>query len=163
MNALQTLIMSTRLAIGQTAPAFTLNDENGKPVKLRDFRGKRVVLYFYPKDDTPGCTAQACGFRDRYVDITEKNAVVLGISPQDAQSHLKFKTKYDLPFILLSDPDHAVAEKYGAWGEKSLYGKKYLGILRSHFVIDERGKIAAIQIKVSPQDSVKRALETLDR
>jgi len=153
--------MSTQLAIGQTAPAFTLNDENGKPVKLRDFRGQRVILYFYPKDDTPGCTAQACGFRDRYVDIAEQNALVLGISPQDAKSHLKFKTKYNLPFILLSDPDHVVAEKYGAWGEKSMYGKKYMGIIRSHFVIDAQGKIADIQIKVSPQDSVKRALETL--
>lgn len=153
--------MSTQLAIGQTAPAFTLNDENGKPVKLRDFRGQRVILYFYSKDDTPGCTAQACGFRDRYVDIAEQNALVLGISPQDAKSHLKFKTKYNLPFILLSDPDHVVAEKYGAWGEKSMYGKKYMGIIRSHFVIDAQGKIADIQIKVSPQDSVKRALETL--
>lgn len=153
--------MSTQLAIGQTAPAFTLNDENGKPVKLRDFRGQRVILYFYPKDDTPGCTAQACGFRDRYVDIAEQNALVLGISPQDAKSHLKFKTKYNLPFILLSDPDHVVAEKYGAWGEKSMYGKKYMGIIRSHFVIDAQGKIADIQIKVSPQDSVKRALGTL--
>jgi peroxiredoxin Q/BCP len=151
------------LHVGSTAPNFTLADENGHKVKLSDFRGKRVVLYFYPKDDTPGCTTQACGFRDRYVDITEKNAVVLGISPQDAKSHLKFKTKYNLPFILLSDPDHAVAEKYGVWGERSLYGKKFMGIVRSHFVIDENGKIADIQIKVSPKDSPTRALETLNQ
>lgn len=153
--------MST-LTIGKTAPDFTLTDENGKKIKLRDFRGKRVVLYFYPKDDTPGCTAQACGFRDQYLDIAEKNAIVLGISPQDAKSHLKFKTKYNLPFILLSDPDHAVAEKYGAWGERSLYGKKFMGILRSHFVIDERGKIVDIQRRVPPKESSARALETLE-
>lgn len=153
--------MST-LTIGKTAPDFTLTDENGKKIKLRDFRGKRVVLYFYPKDDTPGCTAQACGFRDQYLDIAEKNAIVLGISPQDAKSHLNFKTKYNLPFILLSDPDHAVAEKYGAWGERSLYGKKFMGILRSHFVIDERGKIVDIQRRVPPKESSARALETLE-
>lgn len=149
------------LAIGKPAPDFTLTDEHGEKVKLSQFKGKRVILYFYPKDDTPGCTTQACGFRDRYVDIEEKNGIVLGISPQDAKSHLKYKTKYNLPFILLSDPDHAVAEKYGAWGEKSIYGKKYMGIIRSHFVIDEHGKIADIQIKVSPSDSITRALEAL--
>lgn len=149
------------LKIGTKAPDFTLTDEHGQKVKLSQFKGKRVILYFYPKDDTPGCTAQACGFRDRYVDIQEKNGIVLGISPQDAQSHLKFKTKYNLPFLLLSDPDHAVAEKYGAWGERSLYGKKFMGIIRSHLVIDEHGKIADIQIKVSPQDSVSRAVASL--
>lgn len=149
------------LKIGSKAPDFTLTDEKGQKVKLSHFRGKRVVLYFYPKDDTSGCTAQACGFRDRYDAIQDAGAVVLGISPQDAKSHMKFKTKYNLPFPLLSDPDHAVAEKYGAWGEKSLYGKKYMGIIRSHFVLDEQGKIADIQIKVSPQDSVSRAVESL--
>jgi peroxiredoxin Q/BCP len=149
------------LAIGKQAPDFTLTDEHGQKVKLSQFKGKRVILYFYPKDDTPGCTTQACGFRDRYIDIEEMNGIVLGISPQDAKSHLKFKTKYKLPFILLSDPDHAVAEKYGAWGEKSLYGKKYMGIIRSHFVIDQHGKIADIQIKVSPSESVARALKAL--
>lgn len=149
------------LKIGSKAPDFTLTDEHGQKVKLSQFKDKRVILYFYPKDDTPGCTAQACGFRDHYTGITEKNGIVLGISPQDAKSHLKFKTKYNLPFILLSDPDHAVAEKYGAWGEKSLYGKKFMGIIRSHFVIDEHGKIADIQIKISPQDSVTRAVASL--
>jgi peroxiredoxin Q/BCP len=124
-------------------------------------RGKRVVLYFYPKDDTSGCTTQACGFRDAYPQIEEKNAVVLGISPDDARSHQKFKTKYDLPFLLLVDSDHVVADAYGVWGEKSMYGRKYMGIIRSHFVIDESGQLADVQIKVSPQDSVKLALEKI--
>lgn len=149
------------LKIGDRAPDFKLTDEQGQIVKLSQFKGKRVILYFYPKDDTPGCTTQACGFRDHYADIQEKNGIVLGISPQDAKSHMKFKTKYNLPFLLLSDPDHAVAETYGAWGERSLYGKKFMGIIRSHYVIDEHGKIADIQIKVSPQDSITRAIETL--
>jgi peroxiredoxin Q/BCP len=130
-------------------------------VRLSDFRGRRVVLYFYPKDDTKGCTAQACGFRDAYPTITEQNAVVIGISPDGSASHRKFKTKYDLPFILLTDKDHQVADRYGAWGEKKLYGRAYQGVLRSHFIIDEAGRIADAQVRVSPQDSVARALETL--
>lgn len=151
----------TKLKIGQKAPAFSLKDENGKTVKLSDFKGKRVILYFYPKDDTSGCTTQACGFRDAYPKIEEKNAVVLGISPDDEKSHTKFKTKYNLPFTLLVDSDHKVAEAYEAWGEKSLYGKKYNGVIRSHFVIDEEGKLADIQLKVSPQDSVERAIASI--
>lgn len=152
---------TTTLQIGDPAPDFTLPSDQGTTVHLSDFRGKRVVLYFYPKDDTSGCTTQACGFRDAYPQIEEKNAVVLGISPDDAKSHQKFKTKYDLPFLLLVDSDHAVAEAYGAWGEKSMYGRKYMGIIRSHFVIDETGHLADAQVKVSPQDSVKLALEKL--
>jgi peroxiredoxin Q/BCP len=120
-----------------------------------------VVLYFYPKDDTSGCTTQACGFRDNYPVIEEKNAVVLGVSPDGVTSHQQFKTKYDLPFTLLVDEDHAIAEAYGAWGERSNYGKTYMGIIRSHFVIDEQGKIADAQVKVSPTDSVERALAAL--
>lgn len=153
--------MTTTLHIGDAAPDFALTSDQGTTVRLSDFRGKRVVLYFYPKDDTSGCTTQACGFRDAYPQIEEKNAVVLGISPDDAKSHQKFKTKYDLPFLLLVDGDHAVAEAYGVWGEKSMYGKKYMGILRSHFVIDENGHLADVQVKVSPQDSVKLALEKI--
>ncbi len=149
------------IRVGAPAPDFTLNDENGQPVRLSDFRGKRVVVYFYPKDDTPGCTAQACGFRDAYPEITERNAVVIGISPDDAGSHQKFKTKYDLPFILLVDPDHAVAEAYGVWGERSMYGRTYMGITRSSFVIDEQGRFIDVQFKISPQDSVMKALEAL--
>jgi peroxiredoxin Q/BCP len=152
---------TTTLQIGDPAPDFALPSDQGTTVHLSDLRGKRVVLYFYPKDDTSGCTTQACGFRDAYPQIEEKNAVVLGISPDDARSHQKFKTKYDLPFLLLVDSDHVVADAYGVWGEKSMYGRKYMGIIRSHFVIDESGQLADVQIKVSPQDSVKLALEKI--
>ncbi|MCX7859141.1 MAG: thioredoxin-dependent thiol peroxidase [Chloroflexus sp.] len=147
--------------VGDIAPDFTLPNEAGEPVSLSQFRGKRVILYFYPKDDTPGCTSQACGFRDAYPAIEEKNAVVIGISPDSAKSHAKFKTKHNLPFILLADEQHSVAEAYGVWGEKSMMGKKYMGIIRSHFVIDEEGRIAQAEVKVSPDDSVKRALAAL--
>ncbi len=149
------------LEVGKPAPDFELPGEGGGKVKLSDFRGKRVILYFYPKDDTPGCTTQACGFRDAYPQIEEKNAVVIGISPDGEKSHRKFKTKYNLPFILLSDEDHRVAEEYGAWGEKSMAGRKYMGILRSHFVIDEKGKLVDAQVKVSPADSVERAMNVI--
>jgi peroxiredoxin Q/BCP len=152
---------TTTLQIGDPAPDFALPSDQGTTVRLSDLRGKRVVLYFYPKDDTSGCTTQACGFRDAYPQIEEKNAVVLGISPDDARSHQKFKTKYDLPFLLLVDSDHVVADAYGVWGEKSMYGRKYMGIIRSHFVIDETGRLADVQVKVSPQDSVKLALEKI--
>jgi len=149
------------LDVGKAALDFELPSDSGGKVKLADFRGKRVIVYFYPKDDTPGCTTQACGFRDAYPQIEEKNAVVIGISPDGAKSHQKFKTKHDLPFILLADEAHAVAEAYGVSGEKSMYGKTYMGILRSHFVVDEKGKIADAQVKVSPQDSVEKALEKI--
>ncbi len=152
----------TPLNVGDPAPDFELPSDSGETVKLSDLRGRRVVLYFYPKDNTSGCTTQACGFRDAYPVIEEKNAVVLGVSPDGVNSHQKFKTKYDLPFTLLVDEDHAVAEAYGVWGEKSMYGRKYMGIIRSHFVIDEQGRIADAQVKVSPKDSVARALATLE-
>jgi peroxiredoxin Q/BCP len=154
--------MAKALQIGDPAPDFDLPGDSGKQVRLSDFRGRRVIVYFYPKDDTPGCTTQACGFRDEYPQIEERNGVVIGISPDGVESHRKFKTKFKLPFILLADQDHKVAEAYGVWGEKSLYGRKYMGILRSHFVIDEHGKIADAQVKVSPKDSVKRALEAIE-
>jgi peroxiredoxin Q/BCP len=153
--------MSDLIEIGQVAPDFTAVTDTGETVRLSDYQGKRVVLYFYPKDDTSGCTTQACGFRDHYIDIEEKNAVVLGVSPDGVKSHQKFKSKYDLPFTLLVDEDHAISEAYGVWQEKSMYGKKYMGIVRSHFIIDEAGKIADAQVKVSPQDSVSKALEAL--
>jgi peroxiredoxin Q/BCP len=149
------------LKVGELAPEFELPSDSGKRVKLSDFRGKRVILYFYPKDDTPGCTTQACGFRDAYPQIEERDAVVIGVSPDGVKSHLRFKTKFNLPFILLADEDHAVAQAYGVWGEKTTYGKKYMGILRSHFVIDENGKVADAQVKVSPAESVERALRML--
>ena len=151
----------SELSVGQPAPDFTAVTDTGETVKLSDYRGKRVVLYFYPKDDTSGCTTQACGFRDNYPVIEEKNAVVLGVSPDGVQSHQKFKTKYELPFTLLVDEDHAIADAYGVWGEKSMYGKSYMGIVRSHFIIDEEGKIADTQYKVSPTDSVARAVDAL--
>jgi thioredoxin-dependent peroxiredoxin len=150
-----------QLKVGDTAPDFELASETGEKVKLSNFRGKRVVLFFYPKDNTSGCTTQACGFRDNYLVIEEKNAVVLGVSPDNEKSHQKFKTKYDLPFTLLVDSDHAVADAYGVWGEKSMYGKKYMGIIRSHFIIDEEGRIADAQVKVSPVESVERAMAAL--
>src|SRR6266545_468718 len=138
------------LKVGDTAPEFELPSETGEKVKLSDFRGKRVVLFFYPKDNTSGCTAQACGFRDNYPQIAEQNAVVLGISPDGVKSHQKFKTKHNLPFLLLADEDHGVAAAYGVWGEKSMYGRKYFGVTRSHFLIDENGRLADVQVKVSP-------------
>lgn len=149
------------LNVGDEAPEFELTTDQGDTVRLSDFRGRRVILYFYPKDDTPGCTTQACGFRDAYPTIEEENAVVLGVSPDGMESHQQFKSKYDLPFTLLVDEDHQVAEMYGAWGEKSRAGKTYVGIHRSHFVIDEEGRLADVQLDVSPQKSVERALKTL--
>jgi peroxiredoxin Q/BCP len=149
------------VVVGEQAPDFAALTDQGEQLKLSDLRGKRVILYFYPKDDTSGCTTQACGFRDQYPVIEEKNAVVLGVSPDNVKSHQKFKTKYNLPFTLLVDEDHAVADAYGVWGEKSMYGKKYMGITRSHFVIDEQGKVVDAQYKVSPADSTKKALQAL--
>jgi thioredoxin-dependent peroxiredoxin len=149
------------LTVGDTAPDFELPSDSGQTVKLSDYRGKRVVLYFYPKDDTPGCTTQSCSFRDNYPVIEEKNAVVLGVSPDGVKSHQKFKTKFDLPFTLLADQDHKVAEAYGAWGERSNYGKTYMGIIRSHFVIDEAGKVIDAQVNVKPADSAEKALAAL--
>jgi peroxiredoxin Q/BCP len=153
--------MDAKLKIGDRAPDFEAQTDSGETVRLGDYRGQRVVLYFYPKDDTPGCSKQACGFRDSYLDIEERNAVVLGVSPDNEVSHRKFKTKYDLPFTLLVDQEHVIAEQYGVWGEKTNYGKKTMGILRSHFVIDEEGKIVDARVKVSPQDSARLALEAL--
>ena len=151
----------SNLHMGDTAPDFTATTDSGATLRLSDLRGKRAVLYFYPKDDTPGCTTQACGFRDSYPVIEEKNAVVLGVSPDGVKSHQKFKTKFDLPFTLIVDEDHTIAEAYGVWVEKSMYGKQYMGIERSHFVIDEQGVIVDAQVKVKPDDSVAKALAAL--
>ena len=130
--------------IGDKAPEFTLKDKDGRDVSLSQFRGKKVILYFYPKDNTPGCTKQACNFRDNYPQITEKGAEVIGISKDSARTHTNFATKYDLPFILLSDPDVEVIQAYGAWKEKKLYGKTFLGIERTTFLINEDGIIVDI-------------------
>ena len=153
--------MTDTLQVGTSAPDFEAITDTGETIKLSDFRGRRIVLYFYPKDDTPGCTTQSCGFRDAYPQIEERNAVVLGVSPDSAKSHQKFKTKYNLPFTLVVDENHSIAEAYGVWAEKSMFGKKYMGIERSHFVIDEAGNIVDAQVKVSPQDSVERAIAAL--
>jgi peroxiredoxin Q/BCP len=150
-----------QLQAGNIAPDFEAVTDEGKTIKLSDYRGKRVVLYFYPADDTPGCTTQACSFRDNYLDIEEQNAVVLGISPDNVASHQKFKTKYNLPFTLLVDEDHTIADAYGVWGEKTNYGKTYMGIIRSQFVIDEQGKIVATHYNVKPDASLPEALEAL--
>jgi len=150
-----------QLSAGDKAPAFTLLDQRGEKVKLSDFKGKRVVVYFYPKADTPGCTTQSCELRDHRKDLTKLGASVIGISPDSPARQAKFDTKYKLGFPLLADEDHAVAEKWGVWGEKSMYGRKYQGIIRSAFVIDEKGKIADAFYKVSPKATFTRAQEAL--
>ncbi len=151
-----------QLEVGARAPAFTLVDQRGKKVKLSDFKGKRVVVYFYPKADTPGCTTQSCELRDAMPDLKKLKAVVLGISPDAPARQKKFDEKYGLGFPLLADEDHAVAEKWGVWGEKSMYGKKYMGIVRSAFVVDAQGKIAAALYKVSPKDTVPKVTDALE-
>jgi peroxiredoxin Q/BCP len=139
------------LAEGDAAPDFTLPDQDGKEVTLSDLRGETVVVYFYPRADTPGCTTQACGIRDRGAEYREAGARVIGISPDEPPALKKFAGKYDLDFTLLGDPDHAVADAYGAWGEKSMYGKKYMGMLRSTFIVDPGGRIARVFPKVQPK------------
>jgi peroxiredoxin Q/BCP len=149
------------LKAGDPAPDFALEDQHGKTVTLSDLRGKKVILYFYPRADTPGCTTQACSLRDAREALDSAGAIVLGISPDKPAAQEKFDTKYGLGFALLSDPDHAVADAYGAWGERSMYGKKYMGIVRSAFVIDEHGRIVDAIYKVSPKDTVPTALKAL--
>jgi peroxiredoxin Q/BCP len=146
---------------GTAAPDFALPADTGETVRLSDLRGQRVVLYFYPKDNTSGCTTQACAFRDSHDEFAAHNAVVLGISPDGAASHQKFRDKHTLPFRLLIDADHAVAEAYGVWGEKKMYGKTYMGIIRSHFVIDETGTVQAAQVNAKPASSAAQALQAV--
>jgi thioredoxin-dependent peroxiredoxin len=146
---------------GKQAPDFELTSDSGEQVRLSSLRGKPVVLYFYPKDDTPGCTAQACGIRDVYADFRERGAVVLGVSPDDEASHVKFKEKYSLPFTLLADPEHQVAEEYGVWKERNMYGKKSMGIERSTFVINADGNVAKTMRRVKPETHAADVLEAL--
>jgi peroxiredoxin Q/BCP len=146
---------------GSPAPDFTLTSDSGERVSLSQFRGQPVVLYFYPKDDTPGCTAQACGIRDSYDDFEQRGAVVLGVSPDEESSHVKFKQKYGLPFTLLADPEHEVAEQYGVWGERKYMGKTYMGVERSTFLIDEDGRIAKVMRRVKPDTHAELVLEAL--
>lgn len=147
--------------IGSKAPSFSLKSDAGQVIKLSQFKGKPVVLYFYPKDDTPGCTKEACAFRDASEGLTAKGAVVLGVSPDDVDSHVKFRDKFQLNFPLLADVDHAVAEKYGAWREKNMYGKKSMGIQRSTFLIDADGKIAQVWKRVQVEGHHLQVLEAL--
>ena len=150
------------LKVGQKAPDFTVMDDKGEKVKLADLKGKKVVLYFYPKDDTPGCTKEACAFRDGIDKIKKRGAVVLGVSADSVESHKKFKSKFDLNFPLLADGDRKMIEAYGVWKEKSMYGKKYMGIERTTFVIDESGKIAHIFPKVKVDQHYDEVLEALN-
>lgn len=149
------------LEVGMKAPAFTLPDQNGEMHSLEDYRGQKVILYFYPKDNTAGCTKQACGFAERYPQIQEKGAVVLGVSKDSVKSHKNFEEKYNLPFTLLSDPEHKVLEMYGAWGEKKNYGKVSMGTIRTTYLIDEEGTIIKAMGKVKAADNPAQMLEAL--
>lgn len=151
--------MADAPAAGDRAPAFNLANQAGDKVRLSSFKGRRVLVYFYPKADTPGCTTQACGLRDIAGEVDD--TVMVGISPDQPEKLAKFDEKHGLGFLLLSDPDHEVAEKYGVWGEKSMYGKKYMGIVRSAFLIDEKGKISHAWPKISPKDTPKNLLKAL--
>jgi thioredoxin-dependent peroxiredoxin len=146
---------------GREAPDFELTSDTGDTVKLSDLRGKPVVLYFYPKDDTPGCTTQACGIRDAWGDFEQRGAVVLGVSPDSKTSHVEFKEKYGLPFTLLADPSHQVSEDYGVWVEKTNYGKTYWGVERSTFVIDAEGRVTKVMRRVKPDTHAAQVLDAL--
>jgi peroxiredoxin Q/BCP len=139
--------MATNLKIGAKAPAFTGLDQDGNKISLGDFKGQKVVLYFYPEDDTPTCTIQACNLRDNYSLLINNGYKVIGISPDDIKSHRKFREKFSLPFTLISDPDHKIIDKYGVWGEKNLYGRKYMGLHRTTFVVNEKGMLSKIFLR----------------
>ena len=149
------------LAVGDKAPAFALKDQHGKVVRLSSLKGQRVVVYFYPKADTPGCTQQSCSLQEALPELKKLKATVVGISPDPVDKQQKFAEKYGLKFALLADTDHAVADAWGVWGEKSLYGRKFMGIVRSAFVVDEKGKLAGVFYKVSPKDTVPNATKVL--
>lgn len=151
--------MEITLQPGDKAPEFESIDQDGNPVKLSDFKGKKVVLYFYPKDNTPGCTAQSCNLRDNYEMLQKQGYEVLGVSTDSAKSHQKFITKHELPFTLIADEDKSVHEAYGTWGEKQMYGRKYMGTFRTTFVIDEEGKIEEVIGKVKTKDHTAQILK----
>ena len=147
---------------GTTAPAFKTTDADGETISLKELKGQKVVLYFYPKDDTPGCTKEACSFRDAWAKFKKRGIKVLGVSPDSEASHKKFETKYNLPFTLLADKDHAIADAYGVWGEKKFMGRTYMGVLRTTFLIDEKGKIKKVFEKVKPEDHANEVLEAFN-
>lgn len=151
----------SKLKDGDKAPDFTAKDQNGKTISLSDFKGKQVILYFYPKDDTPGCTAEACDFRDNYQSLLGKGFAVIGVSTDDEKSHKKFETKYSLPFPLIADPDKAIVEAYGLWVEKNMYGKKYMGTARTTFLIDGNGVITKVIDKVDTKNSSQQVIDLL--
>ncbi|MGH9440816.1 MAG: thioredoxin-dependent thiol peroxidase [Thermoanaerobaculia bacterium] len=151
------------LGVGDKAPEFATQDQDGEAVSLKDFRGKKVVLYFYPKDDTPGCTKEACSFRDGFGAFRRRKIEVLGVSVDDEKSHKKFAEKYSLPFRLLADPEKKIVKAYKVWGEKSMYGRKYMGTLRVTYVIDEKGKIAAVWPKVKPEGHADEILAAIGK
>ena len=144
---------------GSVAPNFAAKDANGETVRLKDLRGQKVVLYFYPKDDTPGCTKEACSFRDAFADLKKRDIKVLGVSKDSEASHKKFAAKYKLPFTLLADPDHSIADAYGVYGEKKFMGRTYLGVKRVTFLIDEKGKVKKVFEKVKPEEHAREVLE----
>ena len=149
------------LETGAMAPGFTLTADDGREVSLSDFQGRKVVLYFYPKANTPGCTEQACAVRDAYPDIEAQDAVVIGVSPDSPKVLARFREKHNLPFIMLSDPQHKAAEAYGAWGEKAMFGRTYMGIIRSHFGVDEDGRLMEARLKVKPEATADLALRLI--
>jgi peroxiredoxin Q/BCP len=151
------------LGIGDKAPDFQTTDQDGERVSLKDFRGRKVVLYFYPKDDTPGCTKEACSFRDGFAAFRRRKIEVLGVSADDEKSHKKFAEKFDLPFRLLADTDKKIVKDYGVWGEKSLYGRKFMGINRVTYVVDEKGKVAAVWPKVKPEGHAEEILAAIGK
>lgn len=151
-----------KLSAGDKAPAFTLNDGEGRKVKLADFKGRKVVLYFYPRDMTPGCTKEACAFRDDIAQFKKRDVAVLGVSTDDEKTHTKFTQKYELNFPLLADTGHEVAEAYGVWQEKNMYGKKMWGVKRMTFIIDEKGRIAHVFDKVKPEEHSREVIEVID-
>jgi peroxiredoxin Q/BCP len=151
------------LSVGDKAPSFKTIDQDGKAVSLGDFKGQKIVLYFYPKDDTPGCTKEACSFRDGWSQFRKKKVAVLGVSVDDAKSHKKFAEKFSLPFTLLADPEKKIVGDYGVWGQKSMYGRKYMGTNRVTYLIDEKGKIAAVWPKVKPDGHAEEILEAVGR
>ncbi|HMI77165.1 MAG TPA: thioredoxin-dependent thiol peroxidase [Ferruginibacter sp.] len=152
--------MATHLTEGNKAPAFKGNDQNGKSLSLEDFKGKRVILFFYPEDDTPTCTIQACNLRDNFALLKKNGFVVLGVSPDEEKKHKKFEAKYNLPFTLISDPKHIIIDKYGVWGEKQLYGRNYMGLHRTTFLINEKGIIKKIFLRPKNKQHAEEILKT---